>query len=222
MFASSSIKISVLLFYRRLSTPSSRAFWYATWVGIWFNILHLIAFGLCLLLECRPTSAYWQSFSVKWIIEGRKYYCADEGKMLPASGGISLLGDLYSTILPMILVHGLQMRVAQKRALYALFGLGFLYVSLHFNLALLTFLASLRLASSVSFIWITQSIAAMTSCGIYISCGFGPSSNSMLQLPRHRLLLSNRSFLDSLSNLSNHTMGCIAVQLLDRKAILVP
>lgn len=124
--SSAFIKISVLLFYRRLSAPFTKVFLVATWVGIIYNILYVIAFLLTLLLICRPVNSYWESFDPYWVVKGNKFSCGKEEISLPLSGVFSVLGDLYSTVLPLFLVWNLQLPRRQKLALYTLFALGFM------------------------------------------------------------------------------------------------
>ncbi|KIX10632.1 uncharacterized protein Z518_01716 [Rhinocladiella mackenziei CBS 650.93] len=126
--AAALVKISVLLFYRRLSVKFSRAFLIATWIGIVYNILYWLGFGLALLLMCNPIYAYWTSFDPEWAAS-HSYRCQEEGIAIPASAGFSVLGDLYSTLLPVLLIYNLGLPRRQKFALYALFALGFLAVA---------------------------------------------------------------------------------------------
>ncbi|KIW91784.1 uncharacterized protein Z519_07754 [Cladophialophora bantiana CBS 173.52] len=122
------IKISVLLFYRRLSVKFSRAFFIATWIGIAYNILYFVSFALTLLLLCRPLHSYWDSFDPVWAAT-HHFHCGSEGAALPASSAFSVAGDFYSTLLPLILVYYLELPRRQKIALYALFALGFMAVA---------------------------------------------------------------------------------------------
>ena len=118
------IKISVLLFYRRLSVKFSKAFLIATWVGIVYNILYFLSFGGTLLLICRPMHSYWDSFNPVWAAT-HDFHCGSEGAALPVSSAASVVGDAYSTLLPLILVYHLDLPRRQKFALYFLFALGF-------------------------------------------------------------------------------------------------
>lgn len=87
----------------------------------------VVAFSIS--LECRPTAAYWLSFDLKWLAEGHPYSCADiDGIILPFYSALSVVGDFYSTTLPLCLVHSLQMSRRQKTSLYCLFALGYLVV----------------------------------------------------------------------------------------------
>ena len=126
ILASTCVKISVLLFYKRLSAPFTKAFLIATWVGIIYNILYTLAFGLVLILMCTPVEAYWNQFDVSWIQEGHKFKCGNENISLPISGAFSVIGDFYTTLLPLMLVYNISLPPRQKKALYALFGVGFL------------------------------------------------------------------------------------------------
>ncbi|KEF61949.1 uncharacterized protein A1O9_03521 [Exophiala aquamarina CBS 119918] len=126
--ASTFTKISVLLFYRRLSVKFSKAFLIATWVGIVYNVVYMLAFFMTLLLICDPVYAYWQSFDPVWATT-HEFRCNTEGLSLPASAGLSVLGDLYSTLIPVFLIYNLDLPRRQKLALYSLFALGFLAVA---------------------------------------------------------------------------------------------
>lgn len=126
--ASTLVKISVLLFYRRLSVKFSRLFLVATWVGIVYNVLYLVGFGLTLVLLCDPLHAYWKQFDYVWAAS-HGFKCGAENVALPASAGFSVLGDFYSTLLPLLLIFNLDLPFRQKAALYSLFALGFLAVA---------------------------------------------------------------------------------------------
>lgn len=127
MIALSCVKVSVLLFYRRLSVSFTKTFLIATWVGIAYNLAFLCSFILALLLICRPLQAYWMSFDPVWL-QTHDYKCGSEQLGQPLVGLFSVIGDFYTAMLPMLLVSRLAMPKAQKRALYALFGLAFLVV----------------------------------------------------------------------------------------------
>lgn len=131
MLGTGCTKISILLFYRRLAAGTyTRKFLWATHIGIIYNACYMLSFCLALIFLCNPTDAYWMSFSPKWVMKGHKYKCAHENVSLPFSGGFSVIGDAYSTLLPILLIQNLQMSQKQKVALYSLFASGFLCVIL--------------------------------------------------------------------------------------------
>jgi hypothetical protein len=127
VIAAACIKCSILLFYKRLSSPFSRAFKIAVYVGIVFNIGYAIALLLTLCLQCQPTEAYWNQFNLNWLAQGHKFHCGGKEEIsLPFSGALSALGDFYATLIPLALVWTLRMPLRRKLALYALFAVGFL------------------------------------------------------------------------------------------------
>ena len=129
VISTSATKISILLFYRRISVKFSKAFMIATWVGIIFNILYMIAFCMVLLLLCTPISSYWNSFDPIWVMTHPPSHCGKENLELPLSGVFSVIGDLYSAVLPIVIIFNLNLSSRQKLSLYALFSLAFLIVA---------------------------------------------------------------------------------------------
>lgn len=123
------VKVSILLFYRRLSIRFSSLFLWATWIGISYNLLGYITYSLNIVLQCRPTRAYWLASDPRWLSEGHTYTCANiEQIVQPLYCGLSVIGDFYTTTLPFCLVYPLQMTRRQKMSLYCLFALGYLVV----------------------------------------------------------------------------------------------
>lgn len=121
-----SIKISILLLYKRLSEVFSKTFLLASWIGIAYNIIYAISFCIILLLECRPVKAFWLSYDRAWATE-HEYFCSSmERTAVPTYAALSVLGDVYSTILPLMLVSSLQLPLRRMLGLYALFALGFM------------------------------------------------------------------------------------------------
>jgi hypothetical protein len=150
--ATCSVKISVLLFYRRLSSNFNRPFLIATWIGIAYNIGYYVSFIIVLSFACRPTQAYWLAFNLQWTTTN-KFTCVDDHVALPMSAGLSVLGDFYSTLIPCVLILRLNLPRRQKLALYSLFLLGFLVVA----------------------------AGLVRARGYFGSCGSGPLSNFTLQ-----------------------------------------
>ena len=60
------IKISILLFYVRLSVRFSRPFIIATWVGIAYTLLYLVSIGIVYILTCWPVKAFWLQYDPAW------------------------------------------------------------------------------------------------------------------------------------------------------------
>ncbi|PPJ54238.1 hypothetical protein CBER1_05157 [Cercospora berteroae] len=121
-----STKISVLLFYRRLTEGSCHKLWKYLIVGaIAFTASYCIALVLALIFNCSPTDAYWKSYDPKYTAN---YHCTDTKVLNPLSGALSILSDVYSVLLPMAIMAKLKATRRQKIALNVVFSFGFLVV----------------------------------------------------------------------------------------------
>lgn len=129
--ASGLIKISILLFYRRLSSRVvSKAFVYTTWISIGFIIAYSIALTLAPILGCQPISAFWDQVDILKVLGGYEYHCFDEGADLLAASIISASQDFITAILPTFLYWNLRIPLQQKLALFGIFALGYGVVAL--------------------------------------------------------------------------------------------
>ncbi|KAJ4984950.1 hypothetical protein SVAN01_09556 [Stagonosporopsis vannaccii] len=124
--ASGLIKISILLFYRRLSSRVvSNRFRWATWITIGFIATSSIAFTLAPILGCQPISAFWDQVNSAKILKGYKYSCFNEGADVLAASIISTIQDLITAMLPTFLYWDLRIPVRQKIALFGIFAIGY-------------------------------------------------------------------------------------------------
>jgi hypothetical protein len=121
------IKISILLFYRRLDSRNiTRTFRIATWISIIGIAGFVVAFLLVLFLSCKPWSAFWDQFDLQKTLDGYTYNCGvDESADLLAASIISAVQDAITAFLPTILYWNLQIPRRQKVALGAIFALGY-------------------------------------------------------------------------------------------------
>lgn len=124
IIATTLIKISILMFYRRItSSLVSRGFLIAVWTSILFVAAWGIASTFALLFTCWPVEAYWYRFTTSWL-RTHKYKCHEEIRPLIAIISISTAQDLIVCILPMFLVAKLRLPPRQKFALAGLFLIG--------------------------------------------------------------------------------------------------
>jgi hypothetical protein len=129
--ASGLIKISILLFYRRLaSRVVSNAFRWTTWITIGYIVAYTIALTLAPILGCNPISAFWDQVNVLKRLQGYKFECFDEGADLLAASIISTSQDLLTAVLPTFLYWNLQISKKQKLALFGIFAIGYGVVAL--------------------------------------------------------------------------------------------
>ena len=115
-------KVSILLFYRRLTASTmNKKFLYVTLTAIAFIIASTIAFDLVLLVGCRPLSAYWESVLPTY---KENYVCYDEEIVIPTSCIISIITDVVVLALPYSVVWHMRMPFRQKLTLSVIFGVG--------------------------------------------------------------------------------------------------
>jgi hypothetical protein len=121
------IKISILLFYRRLDSRNiTRTFRIATWINVIGIAGFVVAFTLVLFFSCNPSSAFWDQFDIQKTLDGYLYNCwVDESADLLAASIISAIQDAIAAFLPTILYWNLQIPRRQKVALGAIFALGY-------------------------------------------------------------------------------------------------
>ncbi|KAL8689065.1 MAG: hypothetical protein Q9218_005173 [Villophora microphyllina] len=121
-WAASLNKISLLCFYKRLTTGGIYKLWYKWCIvgGIAFQVLMLIAFFISAVLACQPLSAFWEPLAAY------PHHCIDEGNYMLSFGIITIFLDFAILLLPIPLVMGLQLSRKQRIAVLTLFGLGFI------------------------------------------------------------------------------------------------
>lgn len=118
ILSTTSIKISVLLFYRRLSISFTKGLKRATWIGLAANLVYLCIFTVWLCLLCHPLNAYWDLYKPGWRQQPAQQLnppsCLAENISLPVSSALSALTDLYATLVPLVLVMTIQKPFKQK------------------------------------------------------------------------------------------------------------
>ena len=116
------IKISILLFYRRLvQRTTSRLMQMAIYFAISFTVVYMIATVTVLFVVCLPTSSYWESLDVSYT---KPYKCINTTVIDPLIVALSVFSDTYSLIIPHIVIRRLKMPKREKLMLYVIFGSG--------------------------------------------------------------------------------------------------
>lgn len=120
------IKVSVLLFYRRLSENATSLAWkYALLGCIAFTVIWSLGLFITQLLTCHPVDAFWLQFDLQWIVNhSGQYSCVHTNVTTLLAGILACISDAYSTLLPCILVRNLQMARRTKIGLNIIFCLG--------------------------------------------------------------------------------------------------
>jgi len=124
--ASGLIKVSILLFFRRISARTvSGTFKWASWLCIGFIATTSIAFALIPIFGCQPISAFWDQVDVIKVLGGYKYHCFDEGVDVFMAAVVSATQDLLVAALPTFLFWNLRIPIRQKVALFGIFAIGY-------------------------------------------------------------------------------------------------
>lgn len=128
LISTTCIKISVLLFYRRLTAGAISKFWkYATIGAIYFTIAYFISFVLALIFSCSPTDAYWLSYDPDFL-STQDWSCVDAGQLNIAMGLFSVVTDLYAVLLPCLMLRNFDAPRRRKIALNVVFAFGLIVV----------------------------------------------------------------------------------------------
>lgn len=127
LLGSCMVRISVLLFYRRLVAGTYSKRWKIAVIGaIAFTSAWSLAFILALFLNCTPFEAYWMAFDPTY---QRDFHCVDTSVINALSGAFAIPSDLYAVVLPWAMTWKLQMSRRQKIALNGVFSLGLVVVA---------------------------------------------------------------------------------------------
>ncbi|KAG0639415.1 hypothetical protein HOY80DRAFT_1136791 [Tuber brumale] len=115
----STVRISVLLFYRRLIGPTYKIFQYSIKALILLTIPYVVTYELLLGLMCRPPSSFWKPFK-------RNADCGDVYyfKLHITLYSVSLAFDVLILLLPMKIIWGLKMSLRQRILVCTLIGFG--------------------------------------------------------------------------------------------------
>jgi hypothetical protein len=125
------MKVSILLFYRRLSSRVvSNAFRWITWITIGYIVAYTVVLTLVPIFGCQPVSAFWDQVDIFMRLQGYEFHCFDEGADIFAASIISASQDLLTATLPTFLYWNLQISVRQKFGLFAIFAIGYGVVAL--------------------------------------------------------------------------------------------
>ncbi|KAL9112297.1 MAG: hypothetical protein Q9227_003415 [Pyrenula ochraceoflavens] len=78
----------------------------------------------------KPLQAYWLRNSIPWLAQQQhSFTCLRDDILLPTSSTIGVVADLYTTLVPLLLIMRLRLPTGQKIGLYALFAVGFFVIT---------------------------------------------------------------------------------------------
>jgi len=127
------IKLSVILFYRRLAkglvSPIYRWIMLTTFATVASSTIIFIFMSI---FTCHPIAAFWQQVDFEKLLQpgGYNFTCINEGKTLFAAGIISTVTDAVVVVMPTLLCWNLQIPLRQKIALYSIFAISYTTIAL--------------------------------------------------------------------------------------------
>ncbi|KAI2628558.1 hypothetical protein GGR54DRAFT_587774 [Hypoxylon sp. NC1633] len=110
------VKLSILTFYREIFAVS-RTFQRWNWAASALCIIWLIIVTFCNAFQCNPPSALWEHL-------GATEYCIASGPLWLGYELTNFFLDVLVLVLPVVMVHRLQLRTAQKWSVASIFLLG--------------------------------------------------------------------------------------------------
>lgn len=113
------VKVSIVLFYRRLG--HEKKYVRAVWFLIILNILVCITMSLPAAFSCRPVAFFWDTS-----LDGK---CIEQQKLYTVNSALNVFLDFSILLLPIPIVWKAQMPLKRRLMIIALFGLGGLYVA---------------------------------------------------------------------------------------------
>lgn len=120
------IRISILLFYRRMVKGTFKRRWtWSVWVAIGVTVAWTLAFDIMLLTTCNPVEANWKVFDSTYTTD---WTCADTRSSSFAAGVLAVMSDCYALVLPWAMIWPLDMPRRQKIALNFVFSFGIVVV----------------------------------------------------------------------------------------------
>jgi hypothetical protein len=126
LLASIGVKISILLFIKRMIVRTSRRWLYWTiWFTIAFVALTNITYLIIIWIECIPLNAWWDRMDINWTLS-HKFECWGEATSAISSGAFNLYHDFMVASLPIFVLWDLQIPISKKVSIMALFALGYL------------------------------------------------------------------------------------------------
>jgi len=119
----STVRISVLLFYRRLIGPTYQTLQYCIKGLILLTIPYVVTYEFLLGFMCKPPSSFWKPFQRNEDCGDVYYY-----KLHITLYSVSLIFDLLILVLPLKAIWELKMQKRQRVLVCALIALGASYV----------------------------------------------------------------------------------------------
>jgi hypothetical protein len=118
------IKLSALMFYRRLAKdPCSKRFLYTIWGAIFALVFSTLILFFVFITTCSPIEAYWRQVYPTY----KNFTCRREPSLLiinETSTAVNVITDVYSLVIPALLITKLRLTRRQRIAIMIILGIG--------------------------------------------------------------------------------------------------
>lgn len=118
-------KLSILLFYRRMSGGGAPKFNAAVTACMVITIAYTISFETSLFAMCTPFEALWKQTDPTWR-QNHTFKCGNQGAHILGASLVNIPMDFILAVLPITLLWDLNMPTPRKISLGILFGTSFL------------------------------------------------------------------------------------------------
>ena len=119
------IKVSILLFYRRVFSGNQRWFKWAFWILLTYSIAWFIATFVIVVVQCLPVPYFWERAAAFYRMKpSGTGTCLDVRPSQVPPALLNCVGDAVLLLLPIPVLLRLQMPWKRKLELLGIFSLG--------------------------------------------------------------------------------------------------
>ncbi|KAI5928774.1 hypothetical protein F4810DRAFT_705706 [Camillea tinctor] len=192
-FAITSVKLSILAFYREIFSIS-KTFQQWNWTVSSLCIVWLLVTTFCNAFQCNPPSALWEYL-------GSTEYCIPSGPLWLGYELTNFFLDVLVLGLPVVMVHRLRLRTAQKWSVASIFLLGGLVCVA--SIVRMVYIWNPHAPDTVQ---INQvQVLSSIQLGIAVLCACLPTYGPLLSLSRKAIKRIKRAVGFSVSESSGHS-----------------
>lgn len=124
--STSLVKLSILVFFQRLTRGLVQNYNKVVWPSIVFVSLQMLGPFLAIFTQCHPLDTFWLQVIPGWLQAHPSSTCFDEGLFLLAITGISVFTDFLLALVPSVMFLRLDVDIRQKLAYVLVFFCEFL------------------------------------------------------------------------------------------------
>ncbi|KAJ4393002.1 hypothetical protein N0V93_002206 [Gnomoniopsis smithogilvyi] len=188
------IKMSILLFYKRVFTLNIRWFKYSVYTLAAYTTGWFISCLIAVIFQCVPPSRFWTQYDIELTTPPTGFCGVKYPPFVIASSALNSVGDVVIFTLPIAMLWKLQLKRLQKFALFLVFATGAFSIAASFIRLSQTHKATELNADTT---WIIGDLYMWTlvEAGVGLICSCLPVIGPLFGLVREKMT----SYLASLS-----------------------